>query len=146
MTYDWPLYFCLFLALWSAIVGGTFCAFSEFIMPALKKTEAAGGIEAVVAASRRDELVTGRLPEHLTCNTGSYLDWGLRRREGGQLSPDLVLHLMCKTRLQRTCSDFRALLRSDKTTCCIRPSAADGSTVIVSGEPLIGIELQVTVS
>lgn len=52
MTYDWPLYFCLFLALWSAIVGGTFSAFSEFIMSALKKTEAAGGIEAMQNINR----------------------------------------------------------------------------------------------
>ena len=43
MTYEWPLYFCLFLALWSAIVAGNFSAFSEFIMSALTKTEPAGG-------------------------------------------------------------------------------------------------------
>ena len=47
MTYEWPLYFCLFLALWSAIVAGNFSAFSEFIMSALTKTEPAGGIEAM---------------------------------------------------------------------------------------------------
>ncbi len=47
MTYEWPLYFCLFLALWSAIVGGVFSAFSEFIMSGLLRAEPAGGIEAM---------------------------------------------------------------------------------------------------
>ena len=32
MTYEWTLYLCLFLALWSAVIGGVFSAFSEFIM------------------------------------------------------------------------------------------------------------------
>ena len=52
MTYEWPLYFCLFLALWSAIVGGVFSAFSEFIMSALLKTKAAGGMEAMQHINR----------------------------------------------------------------------------------------------
>lgn len=52
MTYEWPLYFCLFLALWSAIVGGVFSAFSEFIMSALLKTETAGGMEAMQHINR----------------------------------------------------------------------------------------------
>lgn len=52
MTYDWPLYFCLFLALWSAIVGGVFSAFSEFIMSALRKAEPASGIEAMQQINR----------------------------------------------------------------------------------------------
>lgn len=30
MTYDWTLYFSLFLGIWTALVGGTFKAFSEF--------------------------------------------------------------------------------------------------------------------
>ena len=64
MTYEWPLYFCLFLALWSAVVGGTFAAFSEFIMSALKKTEAAGGIEAMQHINRdviKTQFVAGIL-------------------------------------------------------------------------------------
>ncbi len=64
MTYDWPLYFCLFLALWSAVVGGVFSAFSEFIMSALLKTEAAGGIEAMQHINRdviRTQFVAGIL-------------------------------------------------------------------------------------
>ena len=52
MTYDWPLYFCLFLALWSAIVGGVFSAFSEFVMSALRKAEPASGIEAMQHINR----------------------------------------------------------------------------------------------
>ncbi|QFT77420.1 DUF1772 domain-containing protein [Erythrobacter sp. THAF29] len=64
MTYDWPLYFALFLALWSAIVGGNFSAFSEFIMSALKKTEPAGGIEAMQNINRdviKTQFVAGIL-------------------------------------------------------------------------------------
>lgn len=47
MTYDWTLYFCLFLALWSAVIGGVFSAFSEFIMAALMQTRPSGAIEAM---------------------------------------------------------------------------------------------------
>ena len=47
MTFHWSLYFCLFLALWSALVGGVFKAFSEFIMAGLLRTEAAAGIESM---------------------------------------------------------------------------------------------------
>jgi uncharacterized membrane protein len=64
MTYDWPLYFCLFLALWSAIVGGVFSAFSEFIMSALIKTEASGAIEAMQNINRdviKTQFVAGIL-------------------------------------------------------------------------------------
>jgi uncharacterized membrane protein len=64
MTYEWPLYFCLFLALWSAIIGGIFSAFSEFIMSALLKTEAAGGMEAMQHINRdviRSQFVAGIL-------------------------------------------------------------------------------------
>ncbi len=64
MTYDWPLYFALFLALWSAIIGGNFSAFSEFIMSALKKTEPAGGIEAMQNINRdviKTQFVAGIL-------------------------------------------------------------------------------------
>ncbi len=64
MTYDWPLYFALFLALWSAIVAGNFSAFSEFIMSALKKTEPSGGIEAMQNINRdviKTQFVAGIL-------------------------------------------------------------------------------------
>lgn len=47
MAYEWTLYFCLFLALWSAVIGGVFSAFSEFIMSGLLRAAPAGGIEAM---------------------------------------------------------------------------------------------------
>ena len=47
MTYDWTLYAILFLALWSAVIGGVFSAFSEFIMAAFKQASPAAGIEAM---------------------------------------------------------------------------------------------------
>ena len=52
MAYDWPLYFCLFLALWSAVIGGVFSAFSEFIMAGLLRAEPASGIEAMQHINR----------------------------------------------------------------------------------------------
>ena len=64
MTYDWPLYFCLFLALWSAVVGGVFSAFSEFIMSALLKAEPASAIEVMQHINRdviRTQFVAGIL-------------------------------------------------------------------------------------
>lgn len=64
MTYDWPLYFCLFLALWSAVVAGVFSAFSEFIMSALRKAAPAAGIEAMQHINRdviRTQFVAGIL-------------------------------------------------------------------------------------
>lgn len=64
MTYEWPLYFCLFLALWSAVVAGVFSAFSEFIMSALRKTEPASGIEAMQHINRdviKTQFVAGIL-------------------------------------------------------------------------------------
>lgn len=64
MTYEWPLYFSLFLALWSAIIGGTFSAFSEFIMKALLRTVPAGGIEAMQHINRtviKTQFVAGIL-------------------------------------------------------------------------------------
>lgn len=64
MTYDWPLYFCLFLALWSAVIGGVFSAFSEFIMKALIRTETKGGIEAMQHINRtviKTQFVAGIL-------------------------------------------------------------------------------------
>ncbi|MEL6956662.1 MAG: hypothetical protein AAFO88_08470, partial [Pseudomonadota bacterium] len=64
MTYDWTLYLSLFLALWSAIVGGVFSAFSEFIMRGLLRAEPAGGIEAMQHINRtvlRTPFVAGIL-------------------------------------------------------------------------------------
>ncbi|WP_298468822.1 anthrone oxygenase family protein [uncultured Erythrobacter sp.] len=64
MTYDWTLYFCFFLALWSAVVGGVFSAFSEFVMSGLCKTQPAGGIEAMQHINRdviRTQFVAGIL-------------------------------------------------------------------------------------
>jgi len=52
MPYDWPLYLSLFLALWSAVIGGVFSAFSEFIMAALMRTAPAGGIETMQQINR----------------------------------------------------------------------------------------------
>ncbi|MEO1323450.1 MAG: anthrone oxygenase family protein [Pseudomonadota bacterium] len=52
MPYDWTLYFCLFLALWSAVVGGVFSAFSEFIMAALLRSAPTSGIEAMQQINR----------------------------------------------------------------------------------------------
>ena len=64
MTYDWTLYFCLFLALWSAVIGGVFSAFSEFVMSGLLRTAPAGGIEAMQHINRtviRTQFVAGIL-------------------------------------------------------------------------------------
>jgi len=52
MTYDWTLYFCLFLALWSAVIGGVFSAFSEFVMAGLRLAAPAGGIEVMQHINR----------------------------------------------------------------------------------------------
>ena len=64
MTYEWTLYFCLFLALWSAVIGGVFSAFSEFVMSGLLRTEPAGGIEAMQHINRtviKTQFVAGIL-------------------------------------------------------------------------------------
>lgn len=64
MTHEWTLYLCLFLALWSAVIGGVFSAFSEFIMAALLKAEPAAGIEAMQQINRtviRTQFVAGIL-------------------------------------------------------------------------------------
>ncbi len=47
MTFDWIILALSALALWSAIVGGIFWAFSDFIMKALIRAEPAAGIEAM---------------------------------------------------------------------------------------------------
>ena len=64
MTYEWTLYFCLFLALWSAVIGGVFSAFSEFVMSGLLRTAPAGGIEAMQNINRtviKTQFVAGIL-------------------------------------------------------------------------------------
>jgi len=64
MTYDWTLYLSLFLTIWSAVVGGVFSAFSEFIMRGLLRAEPAGGIEAMQQINRtvvRTQFVAGIL-------------------------------------------------------------------------------------
>ena len=64
MTYEWTLYFCLFLALWSAVIGGVFSAFSEFIMSALFRAAPTGGIEAMQQINRtviKTQFVAGIL-------------------------------------------------------------------------------------
>lgn len=52
MTYEWPLYFSLFLALWSAVIGGVFSAFSEFVMSGLLRAAPPGGIESMQHINR----------------------------------------------------------------------------------------------
>ncbi|MEM8616668.1 MAG: hypothetical protein AAGF20_07005, partial [Pseudomonadota bacterium] len=52
MAHDWTLYACLFLALWSAVIGGVFSAFSEFIMSGLLKADPAGAIDAMQQINR----------------------------------------------------------------------------------------------
>lgn len=52
MTYDWTLYFSLFLGIWTALVGGTFKAFSEFIMSGLLRAAPSGGIESMQHINR----------------------------------------------------------------------------------------------
>lgn len=62
MTYEWTLYLCMFLAIWSAVIGGVFSAFSEFVMSALLRAEPAGGIEAMQHINRtvlRTQFVAG---------------------------------------------------------------------------------------
>lgn len=62
MTYEWTLYVCLFLALWSAVIGGVFSAFSEFVMAGLLRTVPSGGIEAMQHINRtviRTQFVAG---------------------------------------------------------------------------------------
>ena len=64
MAYQWTLYLCLFLALWSAVIGGVFSAFSEFIMSGLLRTAPAGGIESMQYINRtviKTQFVAGIL-------------------------------------------------------------------------------------
>ncbi len=64
MTHEWILYFCFFLALWSAVIGGVFSAFSEFVMSGLQQTQPSGGIEAMQHINRtviKTQFVAGIL-------------------------------------------------------------------------------------
>lgn len=64
MTFDWILYACFFLALWSAIVGGVFSAFSEFVMSGLLRAAPSGGIESMQHINRtvlKTQFVAGIL-------------------------------------------------------------------------------------
>lgn len=64
MTYEWTLYLCLFLALWSAVIGGVFSAFSEFVMAGLLRVEPRGGIEAMQQINKtviKTQFVAGLL-------------------------------------------------------------------------------------
>ncbi|WOJ92475.1 anthrone oxygenase family protein [Congregibacter variabilis] len=64
MSYEWPLYLCLFLALWSAVIAGVFSAFSEFIMSALLRAAPAAGIESMQHINRtvlKTQFVAGIL-------------------------------------------------------------------------------------
>lgn len=64
MTYELPLYFCLFLALWSAVIGGVFSAFSEFVMSGLLRATPSGGIESMQHINRtviKTQFVAGIL-------------------------------------------------------------------------------------
>ncbi len=57
---DWIALLCLALAIWTALIGGVFKAFSEFIMAGLLRAEPAGGIEAMQQINRtvlRSEFV-----------------------------------------------------------------------------------------
>lgn len=62
MTYEWPLYACFFLALWSAVIGGVFSAFSEFTMSGLLRAKSSAGIEAMQEINKtviRTQFVAG---------------------------------------------------------------------------------------
>ena len=64
MTPDWIVYVCLFLAIWSAVIGGVFSAFSEFVMAGLLRTAPKGGIEAMQHINRtvlKTQFVAGLL-------------------------------------------------------------------------------------
>lgn len=52
MPYEWTLYFSLFLALWSAVIGGVFSAFSEFIMAGLLRTSPTAGVDTMQQINR----------------------------------------------------------------------------------------------
>lgn len=52
MSDEWVAFLCFFAALWSAVIGGVFSAFSEFIMKGLLRASPAGGIESMQHINR----------------------------------------------------------------------------------------------
>lgn len=52
MMVDWMAFLCLALAVWTALIGGVFKAFSEFVMAGLLRAKPAGGIEAMQQINR----------------------------------------------------------------------------------------------
>tara|TARA_A100000171_G_scaffold52903_1_gene74118 strand:+ start:2333 stop:2842 length:510 start_codon:yes stop_codon:yes gene_type:complete len=86
MTYDWTLYVCLFLALWSAVIGGVFSAFSEFLMAALLRASPGGGMEVMQHINRtvlRTQFVAGILS--ITPFSVLFALYGLLMFEGAAL-------------------------------------------------------------
>ncbi|WP_420434709.1 DUF1772 domain-containing protein [Hyphobacterium sp.] len=64
MTHEWFLYASFFLALWSAVIGGVFSAFSEFIMAGLLRARPSAGIQAMQEINKtviRTQFVAGIL-------------------------------------------------------------------------------------
>jgi uncharacterized membrane protein len=52
VTTNWVVYACLLLGLWSALVGGVFQSFSDFVMKGLLLAEPAGGMESMQQLNR----------------------------------------------------------------------------------------------
>lgn len=52
MHFHWAMYVCFFFVIWSALEGGVFKAFSEFIMTGLARAKAAAGIESMQQINR----------------------------------------------------------------------------------------------
>ncbi len=64
MTYEWLVFASFFLALWSAVIGGVFSAFSEFIMAGLRRAKPSAGIQAMQEINKtviRTQFVAGIL-------------------------------------------------------------------------------------
>ena len=77
MTYDWMLFACLFLALWSAVIAGVFSAFSEFIMAGLLRGSPAAGIEAMQQINLIDQKFMLLMKHPLLAD---YCIWNERRK------------------------------------------------------------------
>ncbi len=52
MNIEWMAWICLALSIWTALIGGVFKAFSEFVMAGLLRADPAGGIEAMQQINR----------------------------------------------------------------------------------------------
>jgi len=95
VTHEWPLYFCLFLALWSAMNGGVFSAFSELIMAALLEAAPASGIESMQQINRlvlRTQFVAGILS--IALFSVLFAVYGLLVFEGAALATLLLAPLV----------------------------------------------------